>query len=300
MHSKYNTRWCSASHGGGRVAKSDSLDLFGCQRRSQLHLSERAQALLPQPLHHIAHSAPALHDVLVEPRVAPVLNPVLDAPAAKVAVEQHMVARGGALARGAGLRVHGALLDLEHARVVQVVRAGVHAPGGGVDDAVLDDPRLGRVAQKRLDELGQAARLADELGCVELVVLDGLRDGVGRDDVRCVGAIKKPEVSGGSSFCIGGRDLLGVAVKECETHRFKVETAREWSAKAASGGGWRQPGGLTRIHVNFCRLGPLCKIKASWVEMNGMQKGEGELEQRRQVLGSKRCKNDGNASGGVI
>lgn len=90
--------------------------------------------------------------------VAPVLNAVLDTPLAKVAGKKNVVARHRAAQRCCLIRR--LFRYFEYPRMIEVVRACLHNLSLRIHNRKLNYPRLGRIAQKRFDELGQPASLA--------------------------------------------------------------------------------------------------------------------------------------------
>lgn len=88
----------------------------------------------------------------METGITPVFNAVLDAPFAKVAGEKNIIARHCAAQRC--LLVGSLLRHLEYPRVVKVIRASLHDLTLGIHHGKFNNPGLGRVAQKGLDELG--------------------------------------------------------------------------------------------------------------------------------------------------
>lgn len=117
---------------------------------------EMHQTLLLEQVHDKVHALSALGGVLSEPVKGPLFNSVLDSPAGKVADKGDLVLRPGSSSLTS---VGGSLLNLEDVSVLKVRAPGLHLHLLGVDNGLLNDPRLGNVLEERLDEPGQSALL---------------------------------------------------------------------------------------------------------------------------------------------
>lgn len=123
---------------------------------SKLNSLEMHQTLLLEQVHDKGHALSALSGVLPKSVEGPLFDSVLDSPAGKVANKGDLVLRPGS---GALTSIRGSLLDLEDVSVLEIRAPGLHLHLLGVDNRLLDNPRLRNVLEERLDEPRQPALL---------------------------------------------------------------------------------------------------------------------------------------------